>query len=170
MNDKVMAAIIGPGNIGSDLMIKVLRNAKHLEMGAMVGVDPSSDGLARAERLGIPTTSEGVDLSAVLKEPSKPARAVMMFAYRNVQRALRDEQWKLIRYPPIDRTQLFDLKADPHERTNLADRPEHAKRVAAMTATLGAEMQRLGDPVTLSVANPKPAAWTPPSATTSPKR
>jgi acetaldehyde dehydrogenase len=61
MNDKVKAAIIGPGNIGSDLMIKVLRNAKHLEMGAMVGVDPSSDGLARAERLGIPTTCEGVE-------------------------------------------------------------------------------------------------------------
>jgi len=61
MNDKVKAAIIGPGNIGSDLMIKVLRNAKYLEMGAMVGVDPSSDGLARAERLGIATTSDGVE-------------------------------------------------------------------------------------------------------------
>ena len=61
MNDKVKVAIIGPGNIGTDLMIKVMRNSKHLEMGAMVGVDPQSDGLARAQRLGIATTAEGID-------------------------------------------------------------------------------------------------------------
>lgn len=58
---KVKAAIIGSGNIGTDLMIKVLRNAKHIEMGALVGIDPSSDGLARAERLGVATTAEGID-------------------------------------------------------------------------------------------------------------
>jgi acetaldehyde dehydrogenase len=61
MTDKVKVAIIGPGNIGTDLMIKVMRNSKYLEMGAMVGVDPNSDGLARAERLGVPTTAEGID-------------------------------------------------------------------------------------------------------------
>jgi len=61
MSDKVKAAIIGPGNIGTDLMIKVMRHARHLEMGAMVGVDPQSDGLARAKRLNIPTTAEGID-------------------------------------------------------------------------------------------------------------
>jgi len=54
-------AIIGSGNIGTDLMIKVMRHARHLEMGAMVGIDPASDGLARAERLGVPTTAEGID-------------------------------------------------------------------------------------------------------------
>jgi acetaldehyde dehydrogenase len=61
MNAKVKVAIIGPGNIGTDLMIKVMRNSKHLEMGAMVGVDPSSEGLKRAERLGIATTAGGLD-------------------------------------------------------------------------------------------------------------
>ncbi|MEZ7006266.1 acetaldehyde dehydrogenase (acetylating) [Streptomyces sp. AD55] len=55
------AAIIGSGNIGTDLMIKVLRGAGHLQMGAMVGIDPASDGLARASRLGVPVTHEGVD-------------------------------------------------------------------------------------------------------------
>jgi hypothetical protein len=54
-------AIIGSGNIGSDLMMKVIRLSESLEMGAMVGIDPASDGLARAKRLGIPTTAEGVD-------------------------------------------------------------------------------------------------------------
>jgi acetaldehyde dehydrogenase len=58
---KTKVAIIGSGNIGTDLMIKVLRNAKHLEMGAMVGIDPESDGLARARRMGVQTTHQGVD-------------------------------------------------------------------------------------------------------------
>jgi len=57
---KLRAAIIGSGNIGTDLMIKIMRHGKHLEMGAMVGIDPSSDGLARAARLGVATTHEGV--------------------------------------------------------------------------------------------------------------
>jgi acetaldehyde dehydrogenase len=61
MSTKVKAAIIGPGNIGTDLMIKVMRNSKHLEMGAMVGVDPASEGLQRAARLGIATTAQGLD-------------------------------------------------------------------------------------------------------------
>jgi acetaldehyde dehydrogenase len=58
---KVKCAIIGSGNIGTDLMIKILRNSKLLEMAAMVGIDPNSDGLARAERLGVPSTHEGVE-------------------------------------------------------------------------------------------------------------
>ena len=53
-------AIIGSGNIGTDLMIKVIRTSKSLEMGAMAGIDASSDGLARATRLGVPVTSNGV--------------------------------------------------------------------------------------------------------------
>ncbi|WP_172152156.1 MULTISPECIES: acetaldehyde dehydrogenase (acetylating) [Pseudomonas] len=61
MSKKCKVAIVGSGNIGTDLMIKVLRNAQHLEMAAMVGIDPASDGLARAARLGVATTHEGVE-------------------------------------------------------------------------------------------------------------
>ncbi|WP_430444968.1 MAG: acetaldehyde dehydrogenase (acetylating) [Pseudomonas piscis] len=60
MSQKRKVAIIGSGNIGTDLMIKILRNAKHLEMAALVGIDPASDGLARAQRMGVATTHEGV--------------------------------------------------------------------------------------------------------------
>lgn len=58
---KVKAAIIGSGNIGTDLMIKIMRTSDVLEMGAMVGIDPASDGLARAARLGVATTHEGIE-------------------------------------------------------------------------------------------------------------
>ena len=54
-------AVIGSGNIGTDLLIKVMRVSPVLEMAAMVGVDPASDGLARAARLGVAVTSDGVD-------------------------------------------------------------------------------------------------------------
>lgn len=57
---KVKVAIIGPGNIGTDLMIKIIRKSEKLEMAAMVGIDSKSDGLARAERMGFLTTSEGL--------------------------------------------------------------------------------------------------------------
>lgn len=61
MTNKTKVAIIGPGNIGTDLMFKVLRLSRQLEMGAMVGIDADSDGLRRARSLGIPTTHDGVD-------------------------------------------------------------------------------------------------------------
>ena len=55
-----LVAIIGSGNIGTDLMFKVMRQSTVLKMGAFVGIDPESDGLKRAARLGVPTTHEGV--------------------------------------------------------------------------------------------------------------
>lgn len=57
---KTKAAILGSGNIGTDLMIKIMRTSSILEMGALVGVDPQSDGLARAKRLGVVATADGI--------------------------------------------------------------------------------------------------------------
>jgi len=58
---KVKAAIIGSGNIGTDLMIKIMRMSDVLEMSALVGIDPDSDGLKRAAGLGVAITSGGID-------------------------------------------------------------------------------------------------------------
>lgn len=59
--EKIKCAILGSGNIGTDLMIKIMRHSSVLEMGAMVGIVAGSDGLARAERLCVATTHEGID-------------------------------------------------------------------------------------------------------------
>jgi acetaldehyde dehydrogenase (acetylating) len=61
MKTKTKVAIIGSGNIGTDLMIKVMRLSDVLEMGALVGIDRESDGLRRAERMGVPITAGGID-------------------------------------------------------------------------------------------------------------
>ncbi|WP_284257789.1 Gfo/Idh/MocA family oxidoreductase, partial [Acidocella aquatica] len=68
MSKKIKCAIIGSGNIGTDLMIKIMRTSKNLEMGAMVGIDAKSDGLARAARLNVPVTHEGIE--GLLKLPN----------------------------------------------------------------------------------------------------
>lgn len=65
---KTKVAIIGSGNIGTDLMIKVMRLSDVLEMAVMVGIDPNSDGLARAQRVGVATTHEGIDGLLVMPE------------------------------------------------------------------------------------------------------
>ncbi|HUD42510.1 MAG TPA: acetaldehyde dehydrogenase (acetylating) [Dokdonella sp.] len=58
---KHAVAIIGSGNIGTDLMVKILRHGKRLGMGLFVGIDPASDGLQRARRMGVATVDTGID-------------------------------------------------------------------------------------------------------------
>ncbi|PSJ53771.1 acetaldehyde dehydrogenase (acetylating) [Pseudaminobacter soli (ex Li et al. 2025)] len=58
---KIKSAIIGSGNIGTDLMMKIMRNSTTLEVAALIGVDSSSDGLARAASLGVATSHDGID-------------------------------------------------------------------------------------------------------------
>lgn len=65
---KIKAAIIGSGNIGSDLMIKIIRSSQHLELAVMVGIDEQSDGLQRAKRLNIATTHQGVEGLVLMPE------------------------------------------------------------------------------------------------------
>jgi arylsulfatase A-like enzyme len=109
-----------------------------------------------------PPASEGVEFSAVLADPTRAARPHLMFGYKSVQRAVRDDRWKVIRYPQVDRTQLFDLKSDPDEVTNLADRDEHAAKIEGLTTLLAAEQRRFGDTAPLAVVKPLPAEWVPP--------
>lgn len=58
---KIKSAIIGSGHIGTDLMVKILRRSEVLDLAAMVGIDPQSEGLAAARRRSVATTHEGVE-------------------------------------------------------------------------------------------------------------
>ena len=75
---KVKVAIIGSGNIGTDLMIKIMRTSASLEVAALVGIDPDSDGLQRAQRLGVATTAEGV--AGLVQLPVWPEIAIVFDA------------------------------------------------------------------------------------------
>jgi arylsulfatase A-like enzyme len=105
-----------------------------------------------------PEGNDGRDLSAVLRDPDHAGRSNLVFAYRDVQRAIRDDRWKLIRYPKVDVTQLFDLSADPFETRNLATDPAHMETVRQMSSRLAAELQRADDKAALSVSHSEPAA------------
>jgi arylsulfatase A-like enzyme len=111
-----------------------------------------------------PKSSEGIDLRETLRDPSRAARQELVFGYRQVQRAIRDDRWKLIRYPQIDRTQLFDLHSDPYEKNDLFGKGESPAKSAELSARLAAALKAYGDNCPLTVDNPKPAAWTKPTA------
>jgi len=117
----------------------------------------------------VPAGVEGRSLKPIVEGRQDQVRDVLYTAYQNCQRAIRDGRWKLIRYPLVDKTQLFDLQSDPHELHNLADKPEQAGKIAELTALLEREQQRYGDAAPLRVPDPKPAEWTPPKPGEEPK-
>ena len=82
-----------------------------------------------------------------------------MLAYMNTQRSIRDERWKLMRFPQINKTLLFDLIDDPYETRNLADQPDQQDRVSRMMALLKTEQAALGDALPLVSEKPQPAQF-----------
>jgi acetaldehyde dehydrogenase len=83
--EKVKVAILGSGNIGSDLMFKILREPGHMELSMLAGVEPESEGLARARSLGIRTSSDGIQ--AVLDDPDIRIVFDATSAYAHVRHA-----------------------------------------------------------------------------------
>jgi acetaldehyde dehydrogenase len=99
---KIKAAIIGSGNIGTDLMIKVLRTARHLELAALVGIDPNSEGLAMARRHGVATTAEGID--GLVRMPAFSDIAIVFDATSAAAHLKHDEVLRAHRKQVIDLT------------------------------------------------------------------
>lgn len=117
-----------------------------------------------------PTGIDGVSFRPVLNGTAKTVRSELFFAYRDVQRGYRDDRWKLLRYPQVNMTQLFDLQADPDEMKNLASDPAQKSRVEQMLAKLKEQQTHYTDALPLTVETPKPAAWTPPTGKDLPKK
>ena len=111
----------------------------------------------------IPEGVDGRSLQPILAGGKAAVRDVLYTGYRDCQRSVRDQRWKLIRYPLVDKTQLFDLEADPHELVNLAGKPANAAKVKELMVLLAAEMDRYGDKFPLSVAHPASGDWKPPA-------
>jgi arylsulfatase A-like enzyme len=95
----------------------------------------------------VPASVEGKSLAPLVKDPKARLRDSVFFAYRHVQRGVRTDRWKLIRYSVngVQTTQLFDIKSDPLEMKNLAAEPSHAAQVREMTALLKQWMKDTGD-------------------------
>jgi arylsulfatase A-like enzyme len=109
--------------------------------------------------VALPAGLDGQSLLGVIQGRAAKVRDQLFTAYRDVQRAIRDQRWKLIRYPQIAKTQLFDLQADPHEMNDLSARPEQRGRVKALTATLQQAQRQFGDDLPLTAAVLKDPAW-----------
>jgi len=106
--------------------------------------------------LKAPPGVEGKDLRPIWQGRADGVRDSVFLSFSKIQRSVRDERWKLIRYPQINHTQLFDLKNDPDELNNLADEPSQAEHVKQMLKQLKGWQQKVGDSLPLTVANPKP--------------
>lgn len=110
----------------------------------------------------IPGGLDGISFRPALEGRSRQARADLYLAYRGVQRAVRDDRYKLIVYPEVHRRQFFDLQADPGELRDLSGEPRQAKRVEAMLGRLAKLQKQYGDAQPLAASEPKPQAWVPP--------
>lgn len=139
------------------------RGIKHGSSDAFVYLMDLFPTIAGFGGASLPEGVEGRDIAPIIAGAQTKVREFCYTGYRDCQRAVRDQRWKLIRYPLVDQTQLFDLQNDPRELTNLAGKPEHAAKLAEMMEKLKDEMKRYGDTHPLSVPNPKPPEWTPPA-------
>jgi arylsulfatase A-like enzyme len=101
--------------------------------------------LCDAVGLPVPRELAGESLKPLWEGKKKKVRDSVFLPYMQIQRAVRDERWKLIAYPKIGHLQLFDLQADPHERVNLIDRPEHTHHVMRLRKLMREWQAKVGD-------------------------
>lgn len=112
----------------------------------LAGVEPPADGIGRS-------------LKPALFGERFAGRKSVFTAYKDVQRAVREDRWKLICYPKINRKQLFDLKSDPDEMVDLIESEEHQAIAKRLERAIRRWQSRLGDSQPLSVDEPLPAEF-----------
>ncbi len=114
----------------------------------LMDIFPTLAGLAG---VAVPADLDGQDLAPLWRGERQQVRDSVFLAFTDRMRSVRDERYKLIRYPQIDYTQLFDLENDPDEMHNLAGDPDQAERIARMTELLKEWQKKAGDTQPLTV-------------------
>lgn len=139
--------LAGPG-IPADRRVDALAYLHDLfpTLGELAGVDE-------------PEGSDGLSLVPVFQGREPTRREALFTAYAKVQRAVRDDRWKLIAYPKINKVQLFDLKNDPDELRDLSADPSRADEVAHLTALLREQQAQAGDSLPLTTDHPEPESF-----------
>lgn len=108
----------------------------------------------------VPPGLDGISLAPVIRGEQEAVRDSIFLAYRDVQRAVRQGPWKLIRYPQVDKTQLFNLAEDPAETKDLAADAAYAGKVAELLQIMEQQQTRYGDRQPLRAPSPQEAAVT----------
>jgi arylsulfatase A-like enzyme len=132
-------------SIGVPMIVSAPGMPKGVTSDALVYLSDLLPTICELMAIPVPDGVDGKSLLPVLEGRSSGVRDSIFSAYRDVQRAVRDERWKLIRYPRADKTQLFDLLSDPQECHDLADERTHGPKVEQMLTLLEEWQRRLGD-------------------------
>jgi arylsulfatase A-like enzyme len=106
--------------------------------------------------IGPPAGLEGENLRPLWEGRKTSVRDSVFLPFLDIQRAVRDDRWKLIAYPKIGHLQLFDLRNDPYEKTNLVDKPENAAHVTRLLALMKKWQDQVGDKVQVPSTNRQP--------------
>ena len=112
-----------------------------------------------AELVGVrsPRPVDGHSLVSIMRGQQGGVRDSVYTAFGEVMRAVRDPRWKLIRYPHINRSQLFDLENDPQEMNDLSADAAQAGRIESLMELLSQWQQQLDDPLPLTAEKPQAA-------------
>jgi arylsulfatase A-like enzyme len=103
-----------------------------------------------------PSDLAGQSLRPLWEGRTDKVRESVFLPFIQIQRAVRDQRWKLIAYPKIEYLQLFDLQSDPNEITNLADKPEHAQQVVRLQQLMQQWQTKVGDTLALPGTSKSP--------------
>ena len=142
-----------------------------LRSDALVELTDIAPTLLELAGLSIPDGTQGRSLLPILTGRASPDhhRDYVRCEYydavnlpdRSFGTMYRDDRWKLIQYPQINHTQLFDLKSDPHELHDLAGQPRYAGKTKSLLKRMEKAQREWGDDCPLTSANPAPAEWSP---------
>lgn len=103
-----------------------------------------------------PAGLDGESVKRIWEGRIRRVRESVFLPYQDLMRAVSDGRWKLIHYPPINHTQLFNLESDPDELKNLVDDPAHASQMSKLNRWMREWQAKVGDTQPLTVENPKP--------------